>query len=191
LAPPAGPPASLRVGAPCGPPRTGCTPVLDGAPGAGRPSHGVGQRPRQRQQCPGYAVAVHTGDWAPGLASSPPLHVELRRAAARLPWLGGRCRFAWDVCRLMRCDGAPRGWPTIPMAWASARGIASTCRWPLRRGSCTRFGEAPRLLHPHKNGPRQPAVTVFGPTNDVRIPGWRGSAHLVCCSSVLLRRRPV
>jgi hypothetical protein len=49
----------------------------------------------------------------------------LRSAPRRGPpadSLRDRCRFGWDVRRLRRWDGAPRGWPTIPMAWASAPG---------------------------------------------------------------------
>jgi hypothetical protein len=60
------------------------------------------------------------------------------------------------VCRLTRCDGAPRGWPTIPMAWASARGIASECRWPLRRGSSTRFGGGTSVAPPSQERPARP-----------------------------------
>jgi hypothetical protein len=59
-------------------------------------------------------------------------------------------------CRLTRCDGAPRGWPTIPMAWASARGIASECRWPLRRGSSTRFGGGTSVAPPSQERPARP-----------------------------------
>jgi hypothetical protein len=59
-----------------------------------------------------------------------------------------------------RCDGAPRGWPTIPMAWASARGIASKCRWPLRRGSSTRFGGGTSVAPPSQERPTPAGVTA-------------------------------
>jgi hypothetical protein len=51
-----------------------------------------------------------------------------RSAPRRGPPASQACdrRAARLACRLTRCDGAPRGWPTIPMAWASARGIASS-----------------------------------------------------------------
>jgi hypothetical protein len=58
------------------------------------------------------------------------------------------------------------------MAWASARGIASECRWPLRRGSSTRFGGGTSVAPPSQERQTQPAVTLAA---DVRTCASRSS----------------
>jgi hypothetical protein len=87
---------------------------------------------------------------AGGLPLGPPA------GAARRPGLETAVGSAGMVCRPTCWDGAPRGWPSIPMAWASARGIASTCRWPLRRGSSTRVGGGTSVAPPLQERPTQP-----------------------------------
>jgi hypothetical protein len=81
--------------------------------------------------------------------------------AARLLALENTTR-SLGGCRATRCDGAPRAWPPIPMAWASARGIASKCRWPLRRGSNTRFGGGTSAAPPSQER-RMPARCYGSP----------------------------
>jgi hypothetical protein len=99
----------------------------------------------------------------------------------------------------MRCDGAPRGWPAIPMAWASTRGIASKCRWPLRRGSSTRVGGGTSVAPPSQERPTPAAVTARralhrGPGSQPGPAGGRrgrgGPGHLAGVGRAWLRRDP-
>jgi hypothetical protein len=71
-------------------------------------------------------------------------------------------------CTPTRCDGAPRGWPSIPWLGPAPEATASRCRWILRRGSSTRFGGGTSVAPPSQERPtpagRYGAAPAWRPT---------------------------